>query len=263
MPAFDETDSYPSSPPEFDLPNSVQEESLSGGSTGFETNANGNRWLPSGITPHPGGSSSPQLEIYTLPTIGREREVYLHESQERINPVVISDTADDRYRRSVGPPESPLPPASSWQLEMAFPEWPFASPAAQNETDDDAIPIGTLRPWSKCGWVPNEDEPEPELAEFFGQYQILALHRPPVPLEPHDIVEFPMYIDFGGQIALGHSHLQPALPAPSSVDTIQEYVPSDYEQEEHPSTLPAYTPGLLARLEAQMRWDALHRESPS
>lgn len=262
MPAFDETDSYPSSPPEFDLSNSVQEESLPGGSADSEMNANGNRWLPSGINPRPGRSFSPQLGIYTLPRIGREREEYLHESQERVNPRVISDTVGDRYRRSVSPPESPLPPASSWQLEMAFPEWPFASPAAQNETDD-VVPTGTLRPWSKCGWVPNEDEPEPELAEFFDQHQILALHRSPIPLEPRDIAEFPMYIDFGGQIELGHSHLQPALPAPSSVDTIREYVPSDYEQEEHPSTLPAYTPGLLVRLEAQMRWDALHRESSS
>lgn len=221
MPAFDSTYSYPSSPPESGLSGSVPQESLPGGSTGSEMS---NQWLPPRIDPHSGGYASPQLGVYTLSTIiiGRESGDNVH---ERINNGAISDSADDRYRRSVGPPESVN---SSWQPEMPFPEWSFASPAAQDETDE-VVPVGTLRPWSKCGWIPNEDEPEPELAEFFAQHRILTPDRPRIPLEPRDISEFRMYVDPGSRVALGRPRVRPAL-ASSSVNTIWEYVPSDSEQ---------------------------------
>lgn len=252
MPAFDGTYSYPSSPPEFDLSGSVPQEPLPGGSTGSEIS---NQWLSPGIDPHSGGYASPQSGGYTLPIIGRENGENV---QERINPGAIFDSAEDRYRRSVGPPESV---SSSWQPEMPFPEWSFESPAAQDEMDE-VVPVGTLRPWSKCGWIPNENEPEPELAEFFDQHRILTRGRPLIPLEPRGIPEFRTYVDFGSRVALGHPHIQPTL-ASSSVDTVWEYVPSDNEHEEHPSTLLAYARGPLARLEAQMTWDGRHHGSSS
>lgn len=248
MPAFDGTYSYPSSPPGFGFSSLVPQEPPPGGLTSSEMNS---QWLSPGIGPNSGGYESPQSGVYTLPPIGHESGENV---QEMVNPGAISDSADDRYRRSVGPPESV---SSSWQPEMPFPEWSFASPAAQDETDE--VPVGTLRPWSKCGWIPNEDEPEPELAEFFDQHRILTLDRPPILLEPRGIPEFRTYVDFGSRIALGHPRIQPTL-APSSVDTIWEYVASDNEQEEHPPTLPAYAPGLLARLEAQTTWDRLEAQ---
>lgn len=250
MPTLDDT-RYPSSPPEFDLSDYVQEELLPRGLTGSEMDANHGRWPPMDIDSYLRRSASPQLEIYTLSTIEGRTAEHLGDARRRIVPGALSSVVDDRYRRSEGPPpQSPSPIISSWQPEMPFPAVFFASPAAQDETDEvdaGAVPVGTLRPWSRCGWVPNENEPEPELAEFFDQHRIPPLLPPSEPLGSRGIAEFSMYFGLSGRIALGHPHLQPALSAPSSVYT--NYVPSDDEREENPWTLPTTTPRLVVRFQ--------------
>lgn len=240
MPTPDNTH-YPSSPPEFDFSDRVLEELLPRGLARSEIDANRRQWPPMGIDSYPRRSASPQLATYTLPAIEDGTAERLDDLRRGVAPGALSS---DRYRRSEGPPpQSPLPIISSWQPEMLFPAVFFASPAAQGETDevDAAIPAGTLRPWSRCGWVPNQDEPEPELAEFFDQHRI-----PPLPpTSERGVAELSMYSDLSGRIALGHPHLQPALSAPGSANT--DYVPSDDEREEHPWTLPTTTTRLVVR----------------
>lgn len=245
MPTPDNT-RYPSSPPEFPLSDYVLEELLPRGLTRSEIDANRDRWPPMSIDSYPRRSASPQLEIYTLPAIEDATAEHLGDARRRVAPGALSS---DRYRRSEGPPpQSPLPIISS-QPEMSFPAVFFASPAAQDETDevDAAVPVGTLRPWSRCGWVPNQDEPELELAEFFNQHRIPPLLPTSGPPESRGIAEFSMYSDSSGRIALRHPHLQPALSAPGSANT--DYVPGNDEREEHHWTLPTTTPRLAVRFQ--------------
>lgn len=235
MPALEDTNGYLGSPPESDPSDLVPGELLPRGLAGSEIDSDHDRWSTLGINFYPRRSTSPQLEIYTLTTTEGE---YLDNAQQRAAPGTLPPMADDRYRRSEGPPpRSPSPVVSLWQSEILFPRMSFASLATENEMDDvNPVPVGTLRPWSRCGWVPNQDEPEPELAEFFDQHRMLSISPP----------EFPMYVDFSDRITSGHPH-RPVLSAPSSVDTTQDYVRSDDEWEEHHWALPTNTPRLPAR----------------
>lgn len=254
MPALDDTYSYPSSPPELGLPDLVIEELLPRESIRSEMNADQDQWLPLGVDSYLSRPAPPQSGIYTLPATEGPTEEHLDGAQQRIPPGAHSPTASDRYRRSDGPsPELHLP-ISSWQPEMPLPQL-FASPAPQDEMDESssAVPAGTLRPWSKCGWVPNENEPEPDLAEFFNQHRILSLSPPPV---PHDIAEFSFYVDYSHQIA----PIRPpssTSPAPSSADTVRGYVLSDNEHEGNRLTLPGNAQQLFRHVSVQRALDDL------